>query len=347
MALNTLPGTVFIPLPWQLPAWQQLHVRLENGTLPHALLISGVSGTGKQHFAYAFAALALCRQPKDGYACGQCGACRQFAAAAHPDFHRVTIPEDKSGILVDQIRELSQKLALTSQHNGWKIAAVTPADAMNVNAANSLLKTLEEPSAGTLLLLVTARPARLPATISSRCQAVRISTPSTDMAVAWLNQHESRSDWRALLKIAGGGPMLAQDLANNELMRERLQFYAMLMELRNGQRNPIVCAAETGKDNMTHVLKLMQAWVADLITLSTTGNPHEPGIINADALVMLQNTRMGINLRALHAFLSRINEAMVLTTTPVNGQLLLENLFMDWSEGLRTLETIPLAARGG
>jgi DNA polymerase III subunit delta' len=347
MAVKNLPETVFDPLPWQLPAWQQLHARLMNGTLPHALLISGVSGTGKQHFAYAFAALALCRQPTDAHACGVCSACRQFAASVHPDFHQVTIAEDKSGILVDQIRELSQKLALTSQHRGWKIAVLIPADAMNMNAANSLLKTLEEPTADALLMLVSARPSRLPATIRSRCQAVRIATPPMDIAVDWLNQHELRPDWQALVKIAGGGPLLAQDLAEYALIRERLQFYTMLMELRDRKRNPIACATETGTDNHALVLKLLQTWVADLITLSTTNNPQEPGIINADAFTMLQNSLMGINLRALHAFLDRINEAMALMTTPVNGQLLLENLLIDWSEGLRTLVTAPLAVHGG
>lgn len=342
-----MTATSLQPLPWQLPEWQRLQTRLQNGTLPHALLISGVAGIGKQHFALAFAALALCRQPEHAQACGHCGACRQLAASAHPDFHRVTIAEDKSGILVDQIRELLQKLALTSQYNGWKIAVVTPADAMNVNAANSLLKTLEEPSANTLLLLVSARPARLPATIRSRCQAVRISTPSTDAAVGWLNQHASRPDWPALLRIAGGGPLLAQELANNELSQARLDFYQMLMELRSGQRNPIRCAAEANKENLSLVLRLLQTWIADLITLASTDNPLEPGIINADALVMLQKALMGINLRGLHAFLNRINQAIALSTTSVNGQLLLEGLLTDWSEGLQTLETAPLAARGG
>ena len=335
------------PLPWQVPDWQRLYARLQNGTLPHALLISGVAGIGKQHFALAFAALALCRQPVHAHACGHCGACRQLAASAHPDFHRVSIPEDKSGILVDQIRELSQKLALTSQYNGWKIALVAPADAMNSNAANSLLKTLEEPSANTLLMLVTARPARLPATIRSRCQAVRISTPSTDTAVAWLDQHASRPDWRAVLRIAGGGPLLAQELANKELLRSRLDFYQMLLELRSGQRNPISSAADANKEDLSLVLRLLQAWTADLITLATTGNPIEPGIINADALVMLQNALMGINLRGLHAFLDRIHEAIALSTTSVNGQMLLEGLFMDWSEGLLSLDKAPLAALGG
>lgn len=347
MEIKSLQQLSLTPLPWQMPAWQQLHARMENGTLPHALLVSGAAGTGKAHFAQAFAALALCRHPENAHACGQCGSCHQLAAAAHPDYHPVTIPEDKTRILVDQIRELAQTLVLTSQHSGRKIALLTPADAMNTNAANSLLKTLEEPSAGTLLLLVTARPARLPATIRSRCLAMRIITPAADTAVQWLNDREPRPDWPALLGIAGGGPLLAQELAKSALMQERLRFYQMLMELRTGRRNPLSCAAEASRENLPLVLRLLQIWIKDLIILSTIGNTSGPGIINIDAFGLLQNAFTRINLRGLHVFLSRVNEAAALAGTPVNGQLLLEGLFMDWSEGLQTLGTAPLAACGG
>jgi DNA polymerase III subunit delta' len=346
MDLKLLSQSEYRPMPWQLQAWQQLRARLQSDRLPHALLISGAAGTGKQHFAQAFAALALCRKPENTHACGQCPACRQLAAGAHPDFHNVTILEDKNAILVDQIRELGQKLALTSQHRGWKIAVLSPADAMNSNAANSLLKTLEEPAAGTLLLLVTSRPAALAATIRSRCQAVRIGTPLADVAVQWLEARESRPDWPALLRIAGGGPLLAIELAKNSFVRERLRFYQKLVEMRGGRQDPVSYAAEAARENLPTVLRLLQTWIADLITLAATASIQQPGIINADALAMLQNALMGINLRGLHNFLSRINQALELSATSVNGQLLLEGLFMDWSEGLRSLDAAPLAATG-
>jgi DNA polymerase III subunit delta' len=347
VAVKSTPESPSKPLPWQKSAWQKLHMRLVNGTLPHALLISGTAGIGKLHFARAFAALALCKHPRDTYACGECSPCHQLRAGAHPDYHQVCVLEDKTVIAVDQIRELSQVLALTSQHGGRKIALLSPADAMNANAANSLLKTLEEPPAGTLLLLVTARAARLAATIRSRCQLVHIATPGADRAIQWLQEQETRSDWPALLGIAGGGPLLALDLSKSDLIAERLNFYRVLLEMRSGRSNPISYAAEIGREDQIMLLRILQTWVADLIILATLGTPDSSVLINADALPLLQKALLGLNLRGLHALLNRLNEAVGLSGTSVNGQLVLEELFMDWSEGLQTLGAAPLAARRG
>ncbi len=345
--MNTPPAFQSVPLPWQKEIWQHAGTLLTSGKLPHALVVSGTAGTGKDLFARAFAALALCRHPENGRACGECASCHQFIAGAHPDYHYVTIPEDKTGILVDQIRELTQALALTSQYGGRKIVVLSPADVMNINAANSLLKTLEEPSAESLLLLVTARPTRLPATIRSRCQVLRIAAPSTDTAIQWLNSKEARNDWAALLGIAGCGPLMAIQLAQNDHARDRLRFYQMLLDLRTGRKNPLTAAAGISREPLPVVLRLLQSWAMDLVILATLDGAEQAAIINGDALTLLQSALKGLNLRGLHAYLSRLNEAMALSTTPVNGQLLLENLLMEWADGLQTLETAPLAAYGG
>ncbi|MGA9853443.1 MAG: DNA polymerase III subunit delta' [Gammaproteobacteria bacterium] len=346
--MNSLPEFQSVPLPWQIESWQRSGTWLASGKLPHALMITGAAGTGKELFARAFAALALCRHPESGRACGRCPSCHQFAAGAHPDYHFVTVPEDKTGILVEQIRELARELVLTSQHGGRKIAVLSPADAMNVNAANSLLKTLEEPTAETLLMLVTARPARLPATVRSRCQVLRVATPAADGSTQWLNSQETRNDWPALLGIAGGGPLMALQLAQNSLVQERLRFFQVLAELRSGRRNPVKYAAEASREPLPLVLRLLQSWVMDMITLATTLDAGEhPAIINSDALALLQSTIEGLNLRGLHAYLGRLNEAVALAATPVNGQLLLENLLVEWADGLQALGRAPLAARGG
>lgn len=345
--MNTTPELQTAALPWQQETWRRLYTRLADGKLPHALLISGIAGTGKQLFAQAFAMLALCRHRENQRACGWCNSCRQFSAGAHPDYFYVTILEDKSAILVDQIRELSQNLTLTSQHSGRKIALLAPADAMNTNAANSLLKTLEEPSADTLLLLVTARPARLAATIRSRCQDVRLPPPDRTTVLQWLNSRESRHDWPALLGIAGGGPLAALRLTRYRLIQERLQFYATLVELLNGKRNPLACAAELDRETLPVTLGLLQSWVMDLIILASIGDADRRTIVNTDALDLLQSALKGINLRALHAYLKHLNEAVALVATSVNAQLLLEGLLLEWADGLRTLEAAPLAACGG
>ncbi|MBI5040490.1 MAG: DNA polymerase III subunit delta', partial [Gammaproteobacteria bacterium] len=154
------------PYPWQDTEWAQLRARAAQRRLPHALLVTGPAGVGKCDFADAFARSLLCKHPAgDGSACGNCEACHLVRAGTHPDYLTVTFIEDKTQIGIDQIRELCRALALKSHAGGYKIAIVTPAERMTVEAANSLLKTLEEPTDNTLLMLVTEQPARLPATI--------------------------------------------------------------------------------------------------------------------------------------------------------------------------------------
>ena len=334
-------------MPWQESLWQRAGAWLQSGRLPHALMLTGAEGSGKQLFGRAFAALALCQSPENGRACGLCPSCRQFAAGAHPDYHFVTLAEEKSAILVDQIRELCATLALTSLHGGRKLVLLSPADAMNSNAANSLLKTLEEPAPDTLLILVTAQPSRLPATIRSRCQLLSTPAPATHLALDWLNARESRADWPALLGIAGGGPLRAMQFAGASLIRERLVWFQRLLDLRTNKLNPLQCAGELAREPLPLVLRLLQTWTMDLVCLETAAWADAPELINADARALLQSARVGLNLRSLHAYLGRLNRDAALAATSVNAQLLLENLLLQWSEGLGSLNAAPLAAAGG
>lgn len=346
-AVDALPDWRAVPLPWQTSLWQRAGTWLQSGRLPHALMLTGVEGSGKQLFASAFAALALCRSPEIGRACGHCPSCRQYAAGGHPDYHYLTLAAEKSAILVDQIRELCATLALTSLHGGRKLAVLSPADAMNTNAANSLLKTLEEPAPGTLLILVTAHPARLPATIRSRCQSLSMTAPATQMALDWLNGIESRADWPALLGIAGGGPLFALQLSGVSVVRERLVLFQRLLDLRANKLNPLQCAGELSREPLPLVLRMLQTWTMDLVRLGTAACTDPPALINADARALLQSALVGLNLRALHAYLGRLNRATALAATPVNAQLLLEDLLLQWAEGLDSLNNTPLAAAGG
>lgn len=337
-------GTV--PFPWQASVWQQLHVRFQSAQMPHALLVCGIPGTGKSRFARHLAQFALCHAPDSGQPCGNCSGCAQFRAGSHPDYRHVTIPEDKSIINVAQIRELIADLSLTSQHGGLRIGLIEPADAMNVAAANALLKTLEEPGPGTLLMLVTARPARLPATIRSRCQMLRMLPPPADQALVWLEAQAPRKDWPVLLGLAGGGPLGALALAESTQAEARPELFRALAGIRAGKLNPLVCAREwSSKDSDIELtLRLLQSWVMDLISLASG---IESAVINQDCLPLLQSAVQGIHLRSLHGMLDRLNRAVALAGTSVNRQLLLESVLIDWADGLKSLEAAPLAARGG
>jgi DNA polymerase III subunit delta' len=254
-----------VPLPWQQEAWSVLTSRMGSNQLPHGLLISGQAGVGKGLFAAAFARYALCRNPKDGRACDSCSGCAQFNAASHPDFQRVTFEERegkageegalKQNISVEQIRDLIAALQLRSHQGGRKVTVVEPAEGMSIAAANSLLKTLEEPPPDTLILLVSSTPGRLPATIRSRCQLVAMPTPKTADALTWLQAHEQREDWPVLLGLAGGAPLAAMELAASDLSSRRKAFFEGLLRLRAGQANPVMLATQP-KERYPELLQL-------------------------------------------------------------------------------------------
>ena len=170
--------------PWHEALWSMLSRQLDQ--LPHALLLQGRPGLGKHDFAVQLAQALLCERPQAGAACGQCHGCHLFGAGAHPDLAGVGRLEDARNITVDQIRALGEFMSLRPHTATRKVVIISPADAMNLNASNSLLKLLEEPPPGSMLLLVTSHPARLPATIRSRCTRLLFRLPAPSVGQAWL-----------------------------------------------------------------------------------------------------------------------------------------------------------------
>lgn len=347
--MSGLQAPAEVPLPWQQETWRALASRLLEGKLPHGLLITGQPGVGKGLFATAFARLALCRNPKDGRACGACNGCAQFDAGSHPDFSRVTFEERegkageegalKLNISVEQVRTLIGDLQLHSHQGGRKVALIEPAEGMSVAAANSLLKTLEEPPADTLLLLVSSAPGRLPATIRSRCQVAALPVPNTSQALAWLQDRGARDDWSVLLGFCGGAPLAALDLAATDISVRRKAFFETLARLRSGQANPVMLAA-VPKDRYPELLRLLWSFTADLILLKSGGGDR---LVNRDQLPLLQKAAEGINLRSLHAFLDRIQVALQALDSTANRELGLAVLLADWAGGLDDIQGSPLA----
>lgn len=229
------------PLPaWCRSAWSVLAMRAASGTLPHALLVCGPAGLGKRALTDAFVRARLCEAPRDGCACMTCRACRLLAAGTHPDHVRVKLEENpkthkmRTEIVVDQIRALSARLAMASQLDGPQVAVIDPAEAMNAAAQNALLKTLEEPTPATLIVLVADQPWRLTATIRSRCQRVEIAVPASDDAEAWLRTR-GIDDVGAVLTAAGGNPGQAWLLAEHGGMHRRQEVARDLLALAAGR----------------------------------------------------------------------------------------------------------------
>lgn len=219
--------------PWQETIWGTLLRKVDR--LPQALLFHGPKGVGKLALAEHFVQLLLCEAPAPKTEpCGACDACRWFAAGYHPDVRfvepeaiarAVAGAEEEGGarqtsrpsteIKVDQIRELSDFLNIGSHRGARRVAVVQPAEDMNPHAANALLKNLEEPATGAAFVLVSHRPARLLATLRSRCIAVAVPLPPKESARAWLAAQGVGGAER-WLAFAGGAPLRALDYARDE-----------------------------------------------------------------------------------------------------------------------------------
>ncbi|MDH3389385.1 MAG: DNA polymerase III subunit delta', partial [Gammaproteobacteria bacterium] len=181
-------------LPWQENILQRALRLKRQQQLPHAVMIESASDQDISGFAWYLSLLLLCDNPDDLSACANCEACRMMQAGTYSDFRLVTLEQDEKSkkisknIKIEQIRDLKHEISLTHQYDRLKIAAIYPAEAMSTAGANALLKTLEEPAAAVLLLLLTHNRGRIPVTLRSRCQLWTINLPKRAQALDWLQQ---------------------------------------------------------------------------------------------------------------------------------------------------------------
>lgn len=316
------------PYPWQQRQWQALDARRQAQRLPHGLLLHGPAGTGKNDFAARFAQGLLCRTPDDGTRpCGTCQACLLVAAGTHPDLLRLSPEEDSKVIRVDQVRSLSSRLGSKSQFGGYRVAVITPAERMNTEAANSLLKTLEEPGADTVLLLVSTQPARLPATVRSRCQQIAFPVPAGDLAREWLHGHCGQmADTAALLALANGAPLAALQLAQEGGLGQRDALFADLMALLEHRQDPVQLAGKWQTLDLENGLRWIGGWTCDMIRLQAARQP--PHLGSFDRAAELAQMARRLSPRWLFEQLDRVGEARRLMHTSVSPQAIWEHVLI-------------------
>ncbi|WP_017941554.1 MULTISPECIES: DNA polymerase III subunit delta' [unclassified Thioalkalivibrio] len=199
--------------PWLYAPWERLIRKGREGRLPTGLLVHGATGVGKALLTRALVQALLCqRATGTEAACGECNACRSLAGGVHPEVLTLEPEEAGKEILIAAAREAIEFLGLSGSGK-LRSVLIRPADSLNTNAANAMLKTLEEPPPGAMLILEAAQPARLPATIRSRCQMVEIPTPDYTEATAWLRGFaDDASSVEEAYAASLGRPLAAREI---------------------------------------------------------------------------------------------------------------------------------------
>lgn len=224
-------------LPWLKSETEALSAELDAGRLGHAPMLLGAPGIGKRALGEWLAQRILCLQPQAGEPCGQCRSCELILGGTHPDLFRLGLEEERNEIVVDQVRGFIASLVLTPSIGTRRVGLIEPADRLNRNAANALLKTLEEPSNEVWLVLVTDHPERLPVTVLSRCQKRPIRVPEPDLAGQWLAAQNVAADpvrCRIALELADGAPLLAAEWLQDQGLDQALALRDALADLIAG-----------------------------------------------------------------------------------------------------------------
>jgi DNA polymerase III subunit delta' len=317
-------------LPWLSIAQQQLRTAAAAGRMPHSLLLLSVPGLGAEALAHWATGLALC-ESSDPRPCGVCASCQLLRADSHPDAHVVRLEEDAQQIKVDQVRELIESLSLKSYRGGFKVAVIEGAEALNANGANAFLKTLEEPTANTVLIMIARPNHRLPATIASRCLRINLRAPDRQVALAWLEAHSpAKRNWNAALGVAGGAPLqaMAMEAAGLDALHDDMQ--KSMAQLATGAVDVTLVCESWSRSNPGLRIIWLENWITQRIQAAVA----DPNSAQSAEPVRLPSALLKPKIRALFELLDAARDIRRFASTGMNLQLALEAMLVGGREAL-------------
>ena len=319
-----------------LPWFNQYLVRLDLELLHHAFLIGGKEGVGKKHFSLLLSQLILCKEKNKFMPCNACQSCKLFISSNHPDFYTIKMEEGKKKISINQIKELQTNFYESSFLNGNKIFLIEYAEFLSRDAADSLLKILEEPPKNTYFIITSHRAKQLSATIQSRCSEVFISNPSTKEIEDWLNkENTSNGDLELALNLASGRPLKIKELLDDNILDSRNGFISEISQLIKQGKNIISLSEEWPKNPKALILKLewMSNLMMDAIRYQMTDDQKE---VQTDTSAISMYLGKKIEFNILFELLTETNTLWSLFTdgTNLKADYQLQSLFINWENKL-------------
>jgi len=332
---------------WQVCGHEKITDYLKSSilsnTVSHAYVFAGAGNLGKETTAAKFIKSLYCQGKGEYIPCNECPACRQIESKVHPDVYYLRrLEDDKSGklkrnISIEQVIELKNKLSQTTLLRGWKIAIIEEAEALNNSSANSLLKVLEEPTAKTVIILITSDISRLPKTILSRSLVLNFLPVNREEIKTYLMSRdigEDRAD--KLSRLALGRPGVAINLAEDpEILSGTLKnfddFYEVFnsdLSLRLKNMDTLIEWEKDESLNIKKLLKMLDNWQAAIRDLILFSNHNEAGLANLKIVKAAANFKpMGWD-RILNADLL-IAEAKKMFDSNISSKNILENILIN------------------
>jgi DNA polymerase-3 subunit delta' len=318
-----------------------LRATIARGRLAHAYLFHGESSIGKRLTAVRLTQALNCESSSDGNeldACGSCRSCRQIDAHTHPDFFFVEPDPEQATpqIKIEQVREIEQQVMYRPLIGVRKICLIDDADRMTIGAANALLKTLEEPPDHSLFLLISSRPAALPATIRSRCQALRFTTPARTQveAALILRRNIPPSEARFLAMVSEGriGEALASD--TTDLRARQKEFLELVQPQSLQSTTAILSSAEAiaKAERAEDVLGWLARWIRDLVLIQVAGDRDQ--LFYVDQLATLEAYARQANTDVLLDLLKDIETTEQNATRHLNLHMALETIMLRLRDAL-------------